>query len=44
MNKSCSKGVQGNKIYIEETYAKVTSNLSSVSLDSFYATVTVIIN
>lgn len=46
MSKSCTTGVQGNKIYIEETYAKtMTSYLSSTYLDlSFYATLTAIIN
>lgn len=46
MSKSCTKVVQSNKIYIEETYAKImTSYLSPAYLDSsFYATVIAIIN
>lgn len=46
MIKSCIKGVQGNKIYKEESYAKImTSYLSPAYLDSsFYATVIAIIN
>lgn len=46
MNKSCTKGAQSNKIYIEKTYTKIMiCNLSSVYSDSsFYATVIVIMN
>lgn len=45
MSKSCTKGVQGNKIYIEETYAKIMTYLSSAYLDSsFYAIIIAIIN